>query len=331
MNLLDLKDEQAAGQRIMAGFEGLRLNDEIKFLIDTLKVGGLILFRRNIESPDQVKDLCNGAKNYAKASGQPPLFIAIDQEGGTVARLPLPFTQFPAASEMTSVDDAASFALITAWELTQIGVNMNFAPVVDIAPKHFPSVMAKRAFGDTPFRVSEMGTTVIKNLQASKIMAVAKHFPGIGRTTLDSHLDRPVFSTELSELEAFDLLPFQAAMESDVAGIMLSHILYDRIDPEWPASLSPVIAGNLLRKRLGYGGIVMTDDLDMGAIKKYYPMEAIVRQVLQARIDLVLICHQGPDIEKAFKLFLDLRKSGEYSESFASSLERILSAKERFL
>ncbi|MBU4316601.1 MAG: beta-N-acetylhexosaminidase [Proteobacteria bacterium] len=331
MSYFDLSNKQAAGQRILAGFDGLEFNDSVKFLIDTLNVGGLILFKRNIESPDQVKALCDGVQHYAKICGQPSLFIAIDQEGGTVARLPLPFTQLPGASEISSVEDAAARARVTASELKQIGVNMNFAPVMDIAPKSIPSVMAKRSFGATPSRVSELGTAVIKNLQASKIMAVAKHFPGIGRTTLDSHLDRPIFSTSLMELESFDLLPFKAAISSEVSGVMLSHILYNRVDSAWPASLSPFIAGHLLRKELGYRGLVMTDDLDMGAIKKHYDLETIVHQVSKAQIDLVLICHEGPDIESAFRLFLKQREKGESLESFNACLDRIMTAKSKYL
>ena len=177
----------------MAGFNGLYFNPEIKYLIDTIKVGGLILFKQNIKTPEQIAELCFSAQEYTASCGQPPLFIAIDQEGGTVARLPLPFTQFPGNSEMTSETDAIKFAEITASELTGIGVNMNYAPVMDIAPKTMESVMAKRSFGDDPQWVSKMGRITIDYLQQNNIMSVAKHFPGIGRTTLDSHPGPPDF------------------------------------------------------------------------------------------------------------------------------------------
>ena len=331
MDIKTLTPEQAAGQRILPGFNGLELNDSLRFLIDTLKVGGLILFKRNIESPNQVTDLCHQAHAFAKACGQPPLFIAIDQEGGTVARLPPPFTRIPGASELASPEEAADYAKITASELSRIGVNMNFAPVMDIAPKNFPSVMAKRSYGDTPFRVSAMGCEVIRTLQDTNILAVAKHFPGIGRTTLDSHLDRPVFDTERQALEDFDLIPFKSAIETGVSGIMLSHILYNRIDPNWPASLSPVIANEILRKDLKYDGLVMTDDVDMGAIQKYYDMETVIGQADLAGIDLVLICHEGPDQESAFRHFLRMVGEKPIPETTDGSLERIFRAKARYL
>ena len=331
MNIRNLSLEQMAGQRIMAGFNGPHFNDKVRYLIDTLKVAGLILFKQNIETPDQVAELCFSAQDYATSRGQPPLFIAIDQEGGTVARLPLPFTQFPGNSEITSEEEAKQFADTTASELSSIGVNMNYAPVMDTAPKTMESVMAKRAFGDDPQWVSKMGSIVIKNLQQNNILSVAKHFPGIGRTTLDSHLDRPVFSTTMAELSEFDLIPFKAAISEHVSGIMLSHILYDRLDAKWPASLSVTIAKELLRNTLGYNGLIMTDDLDMGAIKKYYPMTAIIDQITKAQVDQILICHQSPDIEQAHALLVKHLREDKDRKDFEASVERILAAKSKFL
>ncbi len=183
--------EQQAGQRLMVGFSGTNLDDELKYDIDTLKVGGLILFSRNIVSPAQIEALCTDAQAYAQQSGQPPLFIAIDQEGGKVARLKPPFTQFAGNPALQTTAQAVDFARITARELTQIGVNMNMAPVLDIAPAEIESVMRTRAFGHDPQWVASMGCTVVEHLQANGIVAVGKHFPGIGRTILDSHEDLP--------------------------------------------------------------------------------------------------------------------------------------------
>jgi beta-N-acetylhexosaminidase len=181
---------------------------------------------------------------------------------------------------------------------------MNLAPVVDVAPQGIDSIMAGRAFGSDPRGVARLGGTVIDGLQSRRILAVAKHFPGIGRTTLDSHRDRPVLDADLAALEAFDLVPFRAAVDRAVAGIMLAHILYTRLDPKWPASLSPRIARDLLRKRLGFKGIVMTDDLEMGAIERHYGFDAAVRQVLKADIDIVLICRSREKLEHAFALMV---------------------------
>ncbi len=301
MNYTDFSDEQLAGQRLMAGFDGTRLNENLKFLIKNLKIGGIILFSRNLISPDQIRELCLDAQEYAVSCRQPPLLIAIDQEGGQVARLEEPFTIFPGNPSMKNKEDAANFARITAAELKKSGINMDMAPVMDVPPKNFKSVMEGRAFGDNPEWVAEMGATVITHLQKNMTMAVAKHFPGIGRTSLDSHLDAPFLDTHISEMESTDLLPFKAAISCRAAGIMLSHIRYNRIDPARPASLSRIIAKDLLRDQMGYNGIILTDDLDMGAIKKYFTIQESIRYIIDAEIDIALICHQGPDISTAFE------------------------------
>lgn len=325
-------DPKLAGQRLMAGFDGTRLNEGLQRLIAGLRVGGLILFKRNVESPSQLSELTQSAQKLARDCGQPPLFIAIDQEGGRVARLGPPFTQFPGTPPVTNAAEAARFAEITAAELAAAGINMDLAPVLDVAPAGFGSVMAERAFGSDPERVARLGAIVIEGLQSRRIMAVAKHFPGIGRTTLDSHLDLPVLDADLPSFEAFDLIPFRAAIAKQVAGVMLSHIFYTRLDPEWPASLSPRIARGLLRKRLGFNGIVITDDLEMGAVARHFTFKTAVRQALRADIDTVLICRSAERLTEAHALMTrkigeseDLRRRGEQSAG------RILALKAAYL
>ena len=325
-------DKQLAGQRLMLGFEGTELNEDLKFLIGELKVGGIILFTINIESPDQIKDLCRSIQDYARGCGQPPLFIAVDQEGGQVARLKEPFTIFPGNPHMKSDKDAVDFAEITAAELTQVGINMNMAPVMDVSPEGSDSIMAKRTFGDNPARVARLGVKVMEHLQLNDIMAVAKHFPGIGRTTLDSHLDLPVLHDDLSALEQFDLIPFEAGIQSSVSGVMLSHIFYTKLDPRWPASLSPLIANTLLRKQMGFDGLVLTDDLDMGAIIKHYDIQSAIQQILAADIDLALICHKGPNIEIAYEEILkEITDSPEVKQRGIESVERIMRMKKTYI
>ena len=332
MNIANFTLEQLAGQRIMAGFEGTELNSDLKFLIDTLRVGGLILFSGNLSNPEQIKKLCSSAQAYAASCGQPPLFIAIDQEGGEVARLKEPFTQFSGNPHMKSEKDAKEFATIAAEELSGVRINMNMAPVIDVAYKGVESVMKGRAFGDNPAWVSKMGVTVIKHLQGNGIMAVAKHFPGIGRTTLDSHIDMPFLKVDSEAFFAFDLPPFEAAINNGVAGIMLSHILYSGIDTKWPASLSTVIAKDLLRGKMGFDGLVMTDDIDMGSIAGHYDIKIIIKQILLADIDLVLVCHKGPWIESAFNEILrSMEQSQAVAEAGRESVLRIMRQKERFL
>jgi beta-N-acetylhexosaminidase len=332
MAISTFTNEQLAGQRLMAGFEGTRLNDDLMSLIDTIKVGGIILFSRNLAGPDQIKDLCMSVQEYASKCGQPPLFISIDQEGGQVARLKEPFTQFPGNPSMRNEEDARHFAEITASELKNVGINMNMAPVLDVAFDNKKSIMRDRSFGHDQEWVSKLGVRVIEVLQKNGIMAVAKHFPGIGRTVLDSHIEMPPLDADPRTLKASDLLPFDGAIKNDVAGIMLSHILYNKIDNKWPASLSIKIAKDLLRDGMGFDGIVMTDDLDMGAIKNNYDIKTIIKQILSADIDIALICHKGPNIEIAYdKILQELKDSKNIKIKGKESVKRILKAKEKYL
>jgi beta-N-acetylhexosaminidase len=331
MDTKQLTVEQKAGQRLMVGFDGIELNSDLKFLIETLKVGGLILFRRNIIDPPQLKALCRNVQEFARSCGQPPLFISIDQEGGIVARLKAPFTEFPGNPAMESIEDAVHFAAVTADELSQAGVNMNMAPVLDVAFGGSRSIMQERAFGDTPGQVINLGMPVIDHLQQGGIISVAKHFPGIGRTTLDSHLDLPDLDIDPDTLTTTDILPFESAFHHDVGGIMLSHILYPQLDRKWPASLSVPIAYLLLRQKLGYNGLVITDDLDMGAIVKHFEFRECIRQILQAEIDIPLICHKGPNIEIAYEEILNALTDSSLMQAKGDlSVQRIMTCKQRF-
>ncbi len=325
-----LTDEQLAGQRIIAGFDGLEFNDDLKFLINDLKIGGIILFSRNIVSPEQVKKLCFDIQVFAKQCGQPSLFIAIDQEGGVVSRLKDPFTQFPHGNPgMQITEDANEFARTTAKELIGVGINMDMAPVMDVQPYGFESVMKKRVFNGDANYVAEMGSNVIVELQKNKIMAVAKHFPGIGRTTLDSHLTLPELDCDFDEFVNTDLVPFEASVRHNVAGIMMSHIQYNFIDSKWPASLSIKVVKDLLRFKMKYNGVVMTDDLDMKAVK--VDMKISVQRIIKADVDIALICHKGPDIETAFKELHGYTKSSADNRNDCSkSVKRIMGLKRKF-
>ncbi len=332
MNPETLSMEQLAGQRLMVGFEGKHFNPDLQFVIRDLKVGAIILFSQNIETPSQVEKLCEAIQECARVNSQPPLIIAIDQEGGQVARLKEPFSVFPGNPSMKDINDAIFFAETTAAELSRAGINMDLAPVMDVAPRDMTSIMAERAFGHDPAWVSKLGLTVISHLQQRHIMAVAKHFPGIGRTVADSHIELPACEHSLSDLKSYDLIPFVDSISQDVAGIMLSHVMYPQIDPKWPASLSKQIAHDLLREQMGFSGVTMTDDLDMGAIIHHYDIKTAVRQILQAGIDMALVCHKGPNIQIAYQEILDgLRQSQDIRAKGMASVKRILALKKKYL
>jgi beta-N-acetylhexosaminidase len=328
-----VSDKDIAGQRLMLGFDGHELNSDVKYLIREMKIGGLILFSRNIpglpQNSEQLKQLCQSAQEYAASCGLPPLFISIDQEGGRVARLRSPFTEFPGNPAIKTESDAEVTAKTMASDLNRVEINMNLAPVMDVADN--TSLMASRVFGNDPQQVTRMGVKMIETLQANGIMAVAKHFPGIGRTSTDSHLDLPVFDAAKSDMEAIELLPFKAAIENKVAGIMLSHVLYQQLDPEFPASLSVPIARDLLRRQMGFDGLVMTDDLDMGAVAKHYDLKTCIRQILLAEADIILICTKSLKVETAFEEILkNFRDSQALKDKGTASFNRILQTKLRY-
>lgn len=327
------KCDYIAGSRLMIGFNGTRLSDSLKHYIKDLKIGGVILFTRNIENPKQLSDLCVNIQDYAQAQECAPLFIAIDQEGGTVARLPLPFTQFPkGASALKTVQKVVEFAEITALELQTCHINMDMAPVLDIAPPQFGSFMEKRALGTTPESVTELGLAMIKSFRENKIIPVGKHFPGIGRTILDSHVELPVFEDSFESLQDFDLKPFQATIDDGLEAVMLSHILYKELDAENPASLSEKIVKMLLREQMGFEGVVMTDDMDMGAIVENYGYEEAVKKALKSDVDIILVCHESEKIQQTYDLLLQQATGSKADQEAAlDAYDRIMCLKHSYL
>ncbi|MCF8044995.1 MAG: beta-N-acetylhexosaminidase [Desulfarculaceae bacterium] len=321
---------KTAGQKIMAGFTGTEFNTDIEYLIKELHVGGLILFSRNVESPEQLFELCRKIMDCAIQNGSPPVFISIDQEGGPVARLKPPFTVFPGNPSIKTEEQADRYARTVSRELKSVGFNMNLAPVLDVVGDIEDSVMKDRAFEKDTATVSRLGCRVITGMQQNGIMAVGKHFPGIGRSSVDSHFNLPVVDADLQSLFSRDLPPFREAVKAGAAGIMPGHILYPQLDPHWQASLSEVIIKELLRDTLGYNGLVITDDLDMKAVT--HDIDTCAERILVSGTDIALICHPGPDIEHMFRSFCSLMESSrEHENSGRASVSRIMTAKKKYL
>jgi beta-N-acetylhexosaminidase len=330
-----LTDEQLAGQRLVVGFEGKTLGDGLDTFLGEIPVGGLILFKRNVSDPAQLTALCQGAQAIVSEQGNPPLVISIDQEGGPVARLGPPFSVFPgnrAIGDARSHQAAREFGATTARELKGVGINVDFAPVLDVVSEELDSpVMADRVFGSSPDLVASLGSAVIESLQKHGVAATAKHFPGIGRTTVDSHIDLPFLDTKQDVLDSTDLVPFRAAIDIGVEAVMLSHIVYNDLDPTWPAGLSSIIAKDLLRATLGFSGVTVTDDLDMGAIDKHYDVNVFVDRICEAEIDMALICHDMPKMVATYEALLAaIRRSEDERRKSVASAERILRLKERY-
>ena len=331
-----LTDVQLAGQRLMVGFDGKTVDKQLAAMITRLRVGGVALFKRNVATPDQLSALCRDIQSLSRQTGNPPLLIAVDQEVGPVARLGPPFTVFPgnrAIGESQSPDAAEEFGLITAIELKDVGINMNFAPVLDTVPFEDDGfVMTDRVFGHSPRLTTDLGIRVIETMQSNGVAATAKHFPGIGRTTIDSHADLPSLDTDQETLRTADLLPFHAAIQHDVAAMMLSHVIYTDIDPAWPASLSARVANTLLRQVMGFRGVSITDDLDMGAIAKHYDVPTVVKQICEAGIDIALICRSRQKIEAAHGQFMEVSNASDDTRAaHLSSVRRILTVKSKYI
>ncbi|MBW2207976.1 MAG: beta-N-acetylhexosaminidase [Deltaproteobacteria bacterium] len=293
-------------QLFMAGLPGPSLDEDTENLIRDYNLGGMILFARNIRDPIQVARLCRDIQDRAMKYHGFPLLLAIDQEGGRVARLGEPFTPFPGNSaigmDRDPVERAIEFAEVTGKEMRLVGLNMNLAPVVDVQRGVLEKHLLGRTFGEDPEKVALLGKTVIRTLQENGVMAVAKHFPGLGRAGIDPHLDLPRIDSDKAEIEKINLLPFRAAVDEEVTGIMTSHSIYTALDPELPATMSRPIVTDLLRERMGYDGLILSDDLEMGAIVKQWGVARGAAQAFESGVDVLLICKEQKYILESLDL-----------------------------
>ncbi len=324
------------GQLFMIGIPGPRLDDGTEALIRDYNLGGVILFSRNIENPVQVATLCRDLQEIAVAYHGRPLILAVDQEGGRVARLKEPFAVFPGNGAIGKddhpVEKAMEFGHVTATEMRLVGLNMDLAPVVDVQRGEIEKHLAGRSFGEDPEKVALLGRTVIRSLQGNGIMAVAKHFPGLGRTAVDPHFQLPRIDIDREEVEKINLPPFQAAIDEGVSAVMTSHAIYPAFDAETPATLSPAVLVTLLREKMGFEGPIITDDLEMGAIAKHFGVAEGARRSFVAGADILLICKNQENVLESISLLRsDLLKGEIKVERLDQSIQRIEKIKSRFL
>jgi beta-N-acetylhexosaminidase len=282
------------GQLAVVGFAGTALPVEIESLAREFDLGGVILFARNVESPEQVADLSWQA---TQLSGDVPLWVGVDQEGGRVARLKRPLTEWPPMSVLGRADDPGltrRFARALAAEMLAVGISIDFAPVLDVLTHPRNPAIGDRAVSGTAEVVARHGAAIIRALQGSGLAACGKHFPGHGDTGVDSHLDLPLVEHPPDRLRAVEFVPFRAAIEAGVAGIMTGHLLVPSLDEQHPATLSRAIVQGVLRDELGYDGLVFTDDLEMKAIAARTTRERAVVSAIGAGCDVVLLCGTDP-------------------------------------
>jgi len=287
------------GQLAIVGFTGHALPESVRRLAREFDVGGVIFFARNVESPEQVAELSRESQALAQ---ELPLWVSVDQEGGRVARLKRPFTEWPPMRTLGRAGDeelARRFARALAAELKAVGISMDYTPVLDVHTNPSNPVIGDRALADRAEDVARLGTAIIRTLQAEGIAACGKHFPGHGDTSTDSHHELPLIEHPPDRLDAVELVPFEAAIAAGVAAIMTAHILIPALDEERPATLSPAVVTDLLKRRLGYGGLVLSDDLEMKAISGRYGHSDATVQAIAAGCDAVLMCAPEPDAQAA--------------------------------
>jgi beta-N-acetylhexosaminidase len=337
--LYSLPLEQQIGQFFFIGLPGPELDDEARALIEEINPGGIILFGRNVESPDQVRRLLDGARAMLPV---PPL-CGIDQEGGLVDRLRDIFTPMPAARAIRQNGDlsgARTLGRVTGQVLRMLGLNINFAPVMSIITQERSQLtngLYSRSFGRSPGEVLGYTTVYMRGLQATGCLGCLKHFPGIGAGEVDSHIEMPMVPLSRDDLLAQDLAPyielFQRA-DDRVRVVMVSHGGFPNIDIKKgttggllePASISPRIVSNLLRQELGYKHLVVTDDLEMGAIAKHTEIEDAVVRAFQAGEDMLLICATPATIRRGYQALLAAARDGRISEKRIHTSLKLIAA-----
>jgi len=290
---MDGRAERQPGQLLFAGFDGDTLPDELGALIAAGRIGGVVLFARNVESPQQLRALVESL--HAHAPESTPLIVAIDQEGGRVQRCRAPWTEWPPMRQLgirDRVEETRAVARALARELADLRIDLDFAPCVDLDDGPAGSVIGDRSFARAPETVARHAAAFVEAMQSAGVAACAKHFPGHGGTQVDSHHELPRLERSRASLLADELVPFAAAARAGVASVMTAHLLVPDLDPELPCTLAPA-ALRLLRDDLGFDGLVFGDDLEMKAIADHFTPAQITRGALEAGVDSLLVCRDA--------------------------------------
>lgn len=322
--VVNMSDADKVGQLMMIGIHGKSLNDDAKFMLNEYRVGGIILFDRNMESKDQVKTLITDINKAGKSAGLTPLFLGIDQEGGAVARMDDKLIKVPPAEEVGKepVEQAAALAKEVGTELKELGFNINFAPVADLGLTY------GRSYSTNPDEVVRYASAVGKSYDEAGLWYSYKHFPGIGKTDVDLHADTSIVPVSKETLLSEDTKVFVDLIKQSKPNtytIMVSHAMYPQIDPDHPSSLSKAIITDWLRKDMGYNGVVVTDDMDMGALAKHYTFGDMAVQSILAGSDILLVCHEYEHMQEAYNGLMKAVKDGRISkERLDESVKRIL-------
>ncbi|WP_347815201.1 beta-N-acetylhexosaminidase [Rossellomorea sp. DA94] len=329
----DMTLDEKIGQMLVAGVNGTQMDEPTKNLIQKHKVGGFIFFSDHLKGPEQTVQFLNQLKE-ANADNPLPLLLSVDEEGGNVTRLPGRLEHFPTNQKIGNANDPdVSYEVGTTLGkgLKEFGFNLDFAPVLDVNSNPNNPIIGDRSFSPDPDIVSELGIQTMKGIQSQNILSSIKHFPGHGDTSVDSHLALPVVNKSLQELESLELIPFKRAIDDGADLVMVAHILLPELDDTYPSSLSEAIVTDLLRKKLNFKGVVITDDMTMKAVADNYGMgEAAVLSV-KAGSDLILIAHDAQKAVTAMEALKSAVKNGEISEErIDESVKRIINLKQKY-
>ena len=316
----------------MIGVQGEALSLDERLIIEQCGFGGFILFAHNCREPKQILSLC---RELWETGTELPPFIAIDEEGGRVHRLPPPFTHFPPAAALGrtgSAELAYKVGLATGRELSVLGINLNFAPVLDVHSNPSNPVIGDRSLSTDPKEVIRLGSEIVRGLRDGGVIPCGKHFPGHGDTAEDSHLALPIVEKSLAELKSVELTPFVHACRQGIETLMTAHVLYRALDPEFPATLSEKIVNGLLRQDLGYDGVVFGDDMEMKAISANYGDEEAVERAVRASVNVFLYCHELPRAVRAFEILCaEAERHPALRARVEESYRRITQLKNRWL
>ena len=313
------------GQLFVMAFDGERLTPDVAEFFREFRIGGVILFADNFRSPQQLRDLTAEIQERCAAPGR-PMLIATDHEGGRVQRFRDGFTIVPPMAELGAGDPAATEAMhrTVGRELRAAGVTFNLAPVADLCAPAQPGCIGARSFGAEPGAAARHVAAAVRGLQDEGVLACAKHFPGHGFATADSHQELPVIDAPAAEIDARELVPFRAALDAGVAAVMTAHVLYPAAgDPHWPASISPFWLTEVLRGRMGFDGVIVSDAIEMKALVSHWPPEECGLRALRAGTDLLIYYKEASQ----FPAFLALREALERGDldpaGVGRSLERL--------
>ncbi|NQX69367.1 beta-N-acetylhexosaminidase [Paenibacillus alba] len=325
--------EEKIGQMIIAGIDGYSVNAATRELLIDRHVGGIILYKPNVQNTNQLVELVNGLKK-SNSINKLPLWIGADEEGGRVTRLPDELLKTPTSQEIGkkgSTQLAYNIGHLLGKELNAYGLNMDFAPDLDVNSNPKNPVIGDRSFGADAATVSSQGIQVMNGLQNQKVVPVVKHFPGHGDTSVDSHIGLPIVQNDLARLRKLELVPFAEAIKHQADAVMVAHILLPKIDANNPASMSRTIMTDLLRKEMGFQGLIMTDDMTMGAITTNYGLgEAAVKAVL-AGSNIVMVGHEHENVIAVITALVEAVKSGRIpQETIDQSVSQVMKLKQKY-